>query len=85
MVSVIDSGSDAPGTLLGNCSERFHRRFNEANLVMAKGQGNYKTLSDVCQQVFFILRAKCPVIARHLGCQISSWVLVDNKHYRNRQ
>ena len=79
MVSVIDNGSDAPGTILESCSQDFRRRFNEADLVISKGQGNYETLSGVDKNVFFILRAKCLVIARHLGCEIGSLVLAKNK------
>jgi uncharacterized protein with ATP-grasp and redox domains len=79
IVNVIDNGSDAPGTILENCSQNFRHRFNKADLVIAKGQGNYETLSNVNKDIFFILRAKCPVIARHLGCEICSMVLVKNK------
>lgn len=79
VVKVIDNGSDAPGTILRSCSESFRRRFNEADLIIAKGQGNYETLNNVDKEVFFILRAKCPVIARHLGCEIGSLVLTKNE------
>ena len=79
VVKVIDNGSDAPGTILRSCSESFRRRFNEADLIVAKGQGNYETLNNVDKEIFFILRAKCPVIARHLGCEIGSLVLTKNK------
>lgn len=75
LVAVIDNGSDAPGTILEDCSEAFRERFGEADLVIAKGQGNYETLSDVDKDIFFILKAKCPVIARDLGCEIGSLVL----------
>jgi len=79
IVKVIDNGSDAPGTILESCSRTFRRRFDEVDLVIAKGQGNYETLSDVNKDIFFILRAKCPVIARHLGCKVGSFVLVKNE------
>jgi len=75
MVEVIDNGSDAPGTIIDDCSEAFRRRFDGADLVIAKGQGNYETLSDVSKDIFFILKAKCPVIARDLGCEVGSLVL----------
>jgi len=83
IVSVIDNGSDAPGTILGDCSETFRRRFNEADLVIAKGQGNYETLSDVDKDMFFILRAKCPVIARHLGCEVGEMILRKGKIFNS--
>jgi len=79
VVKVIDNGSDAPGTILRSCSESFRHRFNEADLIVAKGQGNYETLNNVDKEIFFILRAKCPVIARHLGCEIGSLVLTKNE------
>jgi uncharacterized protein with ATP-grasp and redox domains len=65
LAPVIDNGSDAPGTLLGDCSPRFRRVFAEADLVIAKGQGNYETLSDAAADIFFLFRVKCPLIAEH--------------------
>ena len=75
MVEVIDNGSDAPGTILDDCSQTFRARFEQADLVLAKGQGNYETLSGVEKDIFFVLKAKCPVIAEHLGCEVGSLVL----------
>ena len=75
MAEVIDNGSDAPGTILDDCSEFFRQRFDKADLVIAKGQGNYETLSEANKDIFFVLKVKCPVIARHLGCQVGSMVL----------
>lgn len=79
IINVIDNGSDAPGTILENCSQDFQRRFDKADLIISKGQGNYETLSDINKNIFFILRAKCPVIARHLGCEIGNMILTKNK------
>jgi len=69
MVKVIENGSDAPGTILGQASEEFLEHFNKADMIIAKGQGNYETLSEENQNIFFLLKAKCPVIARHLNIQ----------------
>jgi uncharacterized protein with ATP-grasp and redox domains len=77
LAEVIDSGSDAPGTILAECSDEFRRRFEQADLVLAKGQGNYETLSDAEKPIFFLLKAKCPVIARDIGCPAGSLVLTD--------
>ena len=75
LVEIIDNGSDAPGTILDDCSKAFRQRFDETDLVIAKGQGNYETLSDVNKDIFFILKAKCPVISRNLDCEVGSLVL----------
>ncbi len=78
---VIDNGSDAPGTLIEDCSEAFRRRFAEADLIIAKGQGNYETLVDQRRPVFFLLRIKCPVISRDLGRPIGAFVISRSPHY----
>ena len=74
-VAVIDNGSDAPGTLLDTCSDALRKRFDDADLVIAKGQGNYETLSDAGREILFLLMAKCPVIARDLGCEQGTLIL----------
>ena len=75
LVEVIDNGSDAPGTILEDCSAAFRRRFDAADLVVAKGQGNFETLSEVQKDIFFAFMVKCPVIAREVGCGLRSMVL----------
>ncbi len=75
IVRVIDNGSDAPGTILSDCSESFQTRFQQADLIIAKGQGNYETLSHIDKNIFFLLKAKCPVIARDIGCRVGSMVI----------
>ena len=75
LAEVIDNGSDAPGTILDDCSQSFRDRFDEADLIVAKGQGNYETLSEVDKQIYFLLKAKCPVIARDIGCQMGEMIL----------
>jgi uncharacterized protein with ATP-grasp and redox domains len=78
IVEVIDNGSDAPGMILEDCSEQFRNRFDKTELIIAKGQGNYETLSEIDKDIFFLLRAKCPVAAGHLGCEIGDMVLSKN-------
>ena len=75
LVEVIDNGSDAPGTLLDDCNDAFRRRFDDADVVIAKGQGNYESLSEAERDVFFIFKAKCPVIAESLDCDVGTLVV----------
>jgi len=75
VAEVISSGSDAPGTLLPYCSDDFNLLFQKADMVISKGQGNYETLSDEDRPVFFLLLAKCPVIANHLQCELRDVIL----------
>jgi damage-control phosphatase, subfamily I len=75
IVKVIDNGDDSPGTILKRCSNNFKEHFQSADMIIAKGQGNYETLSEIKHNIFFILKAKCAAIARHLNCQIGQSVI----------
>ena len=79
IVNVIDNGSDAPGTILNDCSKEFRSRFAEADLIIAKGQGNYETLSDEEADIFFLFKVKCPVIGNHIGLPVGTHVLTRGK------
>jgi uncharacterized protein with ATP-grasp and redox domains len=73
---VIDNGSDAPGTLLDDCSPAFRRAFADADVIVAKGQGNYESLSDAGAAAFFLFLVKCPLVAAHAGLPLGARVLV---------
>jgi uncharacterized protein with ATP-grasp and redox domains len=75
---IISSGSELPGTMISLCSKTFVDIFKKADLVISKGQGNYETLSDEERPIFFLFMAKCPVIARDVGCEVGEIILVCN-------
>ncbi|KQC10207.1 MAG: hypothetical protein APR54_12190 [Candidatus Cloacimonas sp. SDB] len=76
--NIISSGADSPGIVLKYCSPEFIRIFDEAEMIISKGQGNYEALSDKENPIFFLLIAKCPLIARHIGCKIGDFVLENS-------
>ncbi len=73
----ISSGSQLPGTVLNLCNKEFTDIFNSADMIISKGQGNYETLSDVSAPIFFLLMAKCPVIAEHACCDLKDILLIE--------
>jgi uncharacterized protein with ATP-grasp and redox domains len=77
LVDVIENGSDAPGTILTDCSREFRERFRDADLIIAKGQGNYETLSQEDESLFFLVKVKCPVIAAHAGLPVGTHALLQ--------
>ncbi len=68
LAEVVDNGDDAPGTLLEHCTPELRRRFDQADLVIAKGQGNFETLNDVREKpdLLFLFRLKCDMVCRAL-------------------
>jgi damage-control phosphatase, subfamily I len=76
VVTVIDNGSDAPGTILTDCSQELRDRFAAADLIIAKGQGNFETLSNESGNIFFLFKVKCFVIADLVQQSIGTQMLV---------
>ena len=75
VTTLVDNGSNAPGTIIGLCSQEFRHLLDQAELIIAKGQANYESLSGTAAPIFFLLQAKCPVIAQSLAVPVRSIVL----------
>jgi uncharacterized protein with ATP-grasp and redox domains len=80
VAEIVSSGTDAPGTILGLCSRDFLNIYDRADLIISKGQGNYEGLSDEARPAFFLLKAKCEVIARDIGVDQGGQVLMKAKN-----
>ena len=79
IAKIISSGMEAPGTIIKMCNEEFVKFFYDAKIIISKGQGNYEGLSGIDAPIFFMLRAKCPVIAKDINVPIDSIILENNK------
>jgi len=75
---IISTGTSFPGTYLPSCSAEFRELFYTAPLVLAKGQANYETLSDIDRDVYFLLKVKCEVVESEIKLPLGSLVL---KHH----
>jgi len=78
---VISSGSDAPGTILKYCSREFQKIYNEAEIIISKGQGNFESLEGEKKLIFFLFKAKCPVIAKDINCEVGDIILKRGEIY----
>jgi uncharacterized protein with ATP-grasp and redox domains len=85
VAEIVDTGSDAPGTILERCSGAFRHLYDSAEMVIAKGQANYETLSEAGPKVFFLLQTKCPVIARDAGAPVGSILLWQGRASREEE
>ncbi len=74
--NIVSNGFDAPSTLLDYCSDEFLEMFNNADLIISKGQGNFEGLMHVdYKSIYFLLMAKCDPIAKMLGVRKGSLVV----------
>ena len=73
--TVIAAGDAWPRPDLQGASDGLRTAFGDADVIIAKGQGNYEALSECDGKVFFLLIVKCPVVARDLGVAVGDLVL----------
>lgn len=73
---IIPTGCNTPGNVLAKCSTEFLDVFDKADIIISKGQGNYEALSDCGRKIFFLLKAKCPVISEKLQVGLNDYVFM---------
>ncbi|MHA1132249.1 MAG: damage-control phosphatase ARMT1 family protein [Candidatus Helarchaeota archaeon] len=73
----IKIGIGIPGTGYERHSKEFLDLLVQSDIIISKGQGNYEALSEV-KGIFFLLMAKCPVIAKDLDVEIGDTILKGN-------
>ncbi|KUO74885.1 MAG: hypothetical protein APF81_23355 [Desulfosporosinus sp. BRH_c37] len=76
-IRVISNGSGFLGTILKDCSEEFKQAYRKADIVISKGQANYESLEALGKEdrrLYFLLRAKCEIVAENLGVQLGEMV-----------
>lgn len=76
-IRVISNGSGFLGTILKDCSEEFKQAYKKADLVISKGQANYESLEALGKEdrrLYFLLRAKCEIVAKNLGVKLGEMV-----------
>jgi uncharacterized protein with ATP-grasp and redox domains len=79
VATVISSGSVYPGTILAETSDAFQELFENADLVISKGQGNFETLLGTdTDRIFFLLRIKCGMMAGLAGTEKGNLVLMQS-------
>lgn len=72
---IISTGTRIVGVPIDRVSSEFREVFEKADVIIAKGQGNFETLSEIKDdRVFYLLKAKCRPIARELGVPQGSMV-----------
>lgn len=82
LAQVISNGNNFLGTIEEYCSEEFLTAYQQADLVVSKGQANYESLEGTAlagSKTFFVLKAKCPLVGDNLGVAFGDMVLVQNQ------
>jgi len=76
---VIDNGDGSLGTVLSRTSPEFKEIYDNADVVIAKGQANYECLSEENKNIYFLLMTKCDVIANDIGVEERKMICMKNR------
>ncbi len=68
---IVDSGVDTPGLEIERADDDFLQLLSRADLVIAKGMGNYESLAARAgRPVYHLLKVKCNVVAQDIRAHI---------------
>lgn len=80
VATIVSNGYNAPATVLSACSQEFLDHFYSADLIIAKGQGNFESLYSLGDpRIYHLLMAKCHVVAEHLDVSKGSYIVVRQR------
>jgi uncharacterized protein with ATP-grasp and redox domains len=67
---VIDNETGIPGVVLSEAGDAMRKAFAAAELIVAKGQGNFETMNEMTEfPIAFLFLAKCPVVIRVINAE----------------
>lgn len=79
---IISTGCNTPSIIFEECSKEFLETYEQADIVLSKGQGNYAPPADEGRDVFILLKAKCSIIAEALGVGYNDYVFKYKKQVK---
>ncbi|MFC1484411.1 DUF89 domain-containing protein [Candidatus Neomarinimicrobiota bacterium] len=80
LVPVIETGSGDIGVNFSNVSDEFMEAFQSVDLILAKGHGNFETCDTRPENIYFLLKTKCGVVARELGVEMGAIIFKNNRY-----
>lgn len=75
--TIISNGDNSLGTVLERTSNEFKRIYRSVDIVIAKGQANFESLSEQEKNIYFLLMVKCEVIANYIGVAQKSLICLN--------
>ncbi len=78
-VTVRDNGDSLAGTVLGRLSPAALAAVTEADVIIAKGQGNYETLQGCGLNIYYAFLCKCDLFAARFGVPLYTGMLVRER------
>lgn len=85
VAEVVDNGNDIAGTWLPEMAEEARAIFEEADVMIAKGQANFETLRCCGKNIYYLFLCKCHIFSDMFAVEPFSGMLVNDRDARNRE
>jgi len=80
IATILTTGDNSPGAVWESASQDFRDHFNNADVIISKGQGNLEGLIDVPHEhIYFLLVTKCDLIGEKIGTRKGDFVVKQGK------
>ena len=76
---VIDNGNRIPGTQIDQLSPEAKQALEEADVIIAKGQGNFETLYFCGLNVYYLFMCKCDLFANRFQVPRFTGMLLNDR------
>lgn len=85
VAEVIRNGiPDLPGTLIGELPAEVLARLRAADVLIAKGQGNFESMAGCGLNMYYLFLAKCPSYSKWFGFERFSAVLQNDRRLQQK-
>lgn len=81
-VKVIGNGSDVAGTALSKISDEARNIIDNADVIIAKGQGNFETLGGCGKNIYYLFLCKCHMFAKRFGVPRFTGMLINDSRMK---
>lgn len=76
---ITPNGTGVAGTCLSRLAPAARARLDAADVVIAKGQGNFETLRHCGYNIYYLFLCKCPMFARRFEVPLYTGMLVNDR------
>ncbi|HHT09029.1 MAG TPA: ARMT1-like domain-containing protein [Atribacter sp.] len=84
VATILTTGQGEIGIDIERSPQNVQEIWRKADCILSKGQGNFETLSDRSEGIYFLLKAKCEAVSRELGVEQGALILKKNKKLEER-
>ena len=82
IVNVIENGTDIPGTQLNEISLNAKEKIDNADFIIAKGQGNFETLYGCGKNIYYIFLCKCDLFTKRFNMDKFQGIFVNENNVK---